>query len=106
MQCFVQEPRMKTKSLFVLAILILTACSPAASAPAPTATSTITPPTETFATISPTPDLGTENVWIPRAPLLTARSEMPALELNGLIYVPGGFGPVPGGLANGKGPVT
>ena len=36
----------------------------------------------------------------------TARSEMPAVELNGLIYVPGGFGPVPGGLANGKGPVT
>ena len=31
---------------------------------------------------------------------------MPAVELNGLIYVPGGFGPVRGGLANGKGPVT
>ena len=38
--------------------------------------------------------------------MLTPRSEMPAIELNGLIYVPGGFGPVRGGLANGKGPVT
>src|SRR5690349_22174524 len=96
---------MKTRILFIVVILIVTACSPAVSAPAPTATSTIAPPTETLATISPTTDLATENVWIPRAPLLTARSEMPAVELNGLIYIPGGFGPVRGGLANGKGPV-
>jgi N-acetylneuraminic acid mutarotase len=31
---------------------------------------------------------------------------MPAVELNGLIYVPGGFGRRPDGLANGYGPVT
>src|SRR6185369_11754404 len=96
---------MKTRILFMVAILMVTACSPAVSVPVLTATSTIVPPTETLATISPTPDLATERVWIPSAPLLTARSEMPAVELNGLIYVPGGFGPLRGGLANGKGPV-
>ena len=46
------------------------------------------------------------SVWKQMTPMPTTRSEMPAVELNGLIYVPGGFGSVPGGLANGKGPVT
>ncbi len=96
---------MKTRNLFVLAIFILGACSPASSVPLPTITLTIVPPTQTFATNSPTPDLSAKNVWIPRAPMLTARSEMPAVELDGLIYVPGGFGSMRGGLANGKGPV-
>ena len=96
---------MKTRILLVLAMLILTACSPAVNASTPTATKTIPTPTQISATTSPTPDLSAKNIWIPRAPMLTARSEMPAVELNGLIYVPGGFGPVRGGLANGKGPV-
>src|SRR5262245_18971652 len=44
--------------------------------------------------------------WIPRHDMPTPRSEMPAAELNRLIYVVGGYGPVPGGLANGKDVVT
>lgn len=105
---------MKTRILFVLAILILTACGPVVGASLPATTPTIIPPARTLApasptlilpTVSPTPDLSAKNIWIPRAPMLTARSEMPAVELNGLIYVPGGFGPLINGLANGRGQV-
>ena len=98
---------MRTKILFVVLALISAACSPAVkmTVPAiPTATETRISPTAAAA-LSPTPDFSAKNVWIPRARMLTPRSEMPAVELNGLIYVPGGFGPVRGGLANGKGPV-
>ncbi len=42
------------------------------------------------------------NPWKQLSDMLTPRSEMHAVELNGLIYVFGGFGPVPGGAANGK----
>jgi N-acetylneuraminic acid mutarotase len=104
MQRFIQESWMKTRILFVVSILLLTACSPTVSAPA--SIPTIAAPTDVLATFSLTPDLAAKNKWMPRAPLLTARSEMPAVELNGLIYVPGGFGPLAGGLANGKGPVN
>lgn len=98
---------MRTRILCVVLALIFTACCPAVSTTTPAIRTVTEPgivPTETLS-LSPTPDLSAKNVWIPRASMLTARSEMAAVELNGLIYVPGGFGPVRGGLANGKGPV-
>src|SRR5689334_11365389 len=97
---------MRAKTLLILAILILNGCHSAVSTMVPAATETIITPTETLIIASPTPNLSTKDTWIARAAMLTARSEMPAVELNGFIYVPGGFGPVRGGLANGKGPVT
>jgi N-acetylneuraminic acid mutarotase len=96
---------MKTGNLFVLAIFILTACSPSATTSLPTVNPTLVAPTPMLEIASSTPDLSARDMWIPRAPMLTTRSEMPAVELDGLIYVPGGFGPMRGGLANGKGPV-
>src|ERR1051325_5936729 len=97
---------MKTRYLFLVTILTLTSCSPATNTPLPPQTPTTVVPTLTIDSSTSTPDLSISDVWIPPAKMLTARSEMPAVELNGLIYVPGGFGIVAGGLANGKGPVA
>src|SRR5512133_533615 len=72
-----------------------TAIANPAQSPAPAATA-----------VTPTLDASARNIWIQRASMPSARSEMPAVELNGLIYVPGGFGRRPDGLANGYGPVT
>jgi N-acetylneuraminic acid mutarotase len=96
---------MKARKLFILAAMFLSACNGAASIPTLVVTEAVTFPTQTLV-VSPTPDFSAKNTWIARAPMLTARSEMPAVAWNGLIYVPGGFGPVRGGLANGKGPTT
>jgi N-acetylneuraminic acid mutarotase len=92
---------MKKISGFIgLMMFLLPACN----------TQVVTQPSELPATptaiSTATADIRLTNLWKQRATMPTARSEMPAVELNGLIYVPGGFGPVPGGLANGKGPVT
>ena len=96
---------MKPKIGYFLLVLILSACSSATGTAAPVTTETVVLPTE-IPVVSPTPDPSATGVWIQRTSMPTARSEMPAVELNGLIYVVGGYGPVPGGLANGKDSVT
>jgi hypothetical protein len=99
-----------------VAVPPLTEAAPPTVLPAiPTPTATIAPPAQTpevaaaaTATASPTattaPPEATETVsstgverlldgaWSEGAPMPTARSEMPAALLDGLIYVPGGFG--------------
>lgn len=69
-------------------VIVLIACA------APSPTQTIIIPTSTQKIISSSP-------WIQKHDMPSARSEMPAIELNGLIYVVGGFGPLPKGGANG-----
>jgi N-acetylneuraminic acid mutarotase len=48
----------------------------------------------------------TSGIWVQRATMPDPRSEMPAVTLNGLIYVPGGLGRTPTGSANGYGAVA
>src|SRR5512141_2493167 len=93
------------KYLTLLVSWLLAACtSTAATVPVSVTRPAIVPAQPTVA--SATPEISSAGTWIQKASMLTNRSEMPAVELNGLIYVPGGFGPVRGGLANGKGPVA
>jgi len=83
---------------------MLAACAAPTSIPAQSVVAVATPspipaPTQTIvAESSTTPS----TPWMQISTMPSARSEMPAIELNGLIYVVGGFGPVPGGSANGK----
>jgi N-acetylneuraminic acid mutarotase len=101
---------MRGKTLAIVLSWILIACTSAKVAtPAPSTETSITaiPTALAQPTVASTTSSGpAAETWIPKAPMLTNRSEMPAVELNGLIYVPGGFGPMRGGLANGKGPVS
>jgi N-acetylneuraminic acid mutarotase len=96
---------MRSKYLIGMVSLILVSCSSSSATTPSLTTETLSSPTQPI-TASATPDLSARGVWIQRQTMPTARSEMPAVVLNGLIYVPGGFGPVRGGLANGKGPVN
>jgi N-acetylneuraminic acid mutarotase len=96
---------MRGRHLTVLLAWILVGCTPATiTVPVP-ATQTPTVLAQLIVA-SATLEGSSAGAWSQKASMLTNRSEMPAVELNGLIYVPGGFGPVPGGLANGKGPVA
>ena len=105
---------MRAQRLIGIALFLATACSSqsgmatpsriAAPPTAPTAEASPSPNADSIGTS--TPALTPTDGWTQRTSMPTARSEMPAVELNGLIYIPGGFGPVPGGLANGYGQVT
>src|SRR6266498_2286507 len=92
------------RHLTVLLAWILVGCTPATiTVPVP---ATQTPMVlAQLIVASATLEGSSAGAWSQKASMLTNRSEMPAVELNGLIYVPGGFGPMRGGLANGKGPV-
>ena len=105
---------MRLQGLIGVSLLLSTACT-SLPAPSPESVHTAIPSSESRSQVpSPTaitpgtatPDLSEKGTWLERASMPTARSEMPAVELNGLIYVPGGFGPEPAGLANGYGPVN
>jgi N-acetylneuraminic acid mutarotase len=96
---------MLKKFILALLVLILSSCSSPAVPTNPAAVSTTVLSTETLAATF-TPDLSARGVWLQRASMLTRRSEMPAVVLNGMIYVPGGFGPKLNGLANGMDAVT
>src|SRR5215207_3249838 len=66
-------------------------------------TETPLPTQEPAKVLPPATDSGP---WIQMQKMPSARSEMPAIEVDSLIYVVGGFGPVRGGLANGFDAVT
>lgn len=88
----------KRSILAVLVILLIPACntqtpSPTQEQEAPSEVKTEIPPTA----VSP---------WVTKKSMPSARSEMSAVEMNGLIYIAGGYGPVRGGSANGYDSVT
>ena len=97
---------MHTERLIGSILILAAACNSTPLTATQTRLATQPPrPTATIA-LSSTPDPTAITSWLRRASMPTARSEMPAVELNGLIYVPGGFGPLPNGLANGYGAVN
>ncbi|MEP6894001.1 MAG: kelch repeat-containing protein [Chloroflexota bacterium] len=82
----------------ILSVAILSACTAPTSIATESMLATPSPiPTPTRIAATPATTL-----WKQISTMPSARSEMPAIELNGLFYVVGGFGPVPDGLANGK----
>jgi N-acetylneuraminic acid mutarotase len=88
---------MKNLNWILLSMMALTSCA------TPTSPSVQIMETSVV-TLEPTVEVPSETPstpWIQKQNMPSARSEMPAVELDGLIYVVGGFGPVRGGLANG-----
>jgi N-acetylneuraminic acid mutarotase len=86
--------------------LLAAACAPLSATSTPIQTFAQPPSPLPPVMASDAPTLIANDGWMQKASMPTARSEMPAFELNGLVYVPGGFGPLPNGLANGYGPVN
>jgi len=90
--------------LFIISASMLVACAEPTSIPAQgmvaVATSVPIPVSTQTILVASSPPPSTP--WMQISTMPSARSEMPAIELNGLFYVVGGFGPVPGGSANGK----
>lgn len=97
----------------VTATLSLVACTATTPGPSvPTLTGTVGQTEVVAATDGPQPT-PTATVprpvagqWVQVKSMPDARSEMPVIAVNNLIYVSGGFGRTPGGLANGYGAVT
>ncbi len=77
-----------------------TATTPPTNTPAPTLTATALPTPAPTATATATE--APAGMWQQLAPMDVARSEMPAVYLDGRIYVPGGFGNSAGGIFQGS----